>query len=195
MRLLSNPERTARERSIRCADCNLNAVLSSFLSRVQKRQAETDDDTSKMPMFPFKSASRRRRSQSDASHLHRRCDGSGKVRWSGSSSTRSSACHTGRRHRQSGAPEMSDPDQSVYEHHQAERRLGMSLSFGWVPPRAARRLPASREMRASRPARTSEAVSLMPVAFLARSSKVSSMTMVVRICIRMHHSCIQRNGY
>ena len=69
----------------------------------------------------------------------------------------------------------------VSEGHQAERRLLMSRSSGSVPPRLARRLPASREMRASRPARTSEAVSLMPVAFLARSSKASSMMMVVRI--------------
>jgi hypothetical protein len=82
---------------------------------------------------------------------------------------------------------VSDPDGSVYENHQAERRLGMSPSFGCVPPRAARRLLASREMSASRPARTSEVLSLIPVASLARSSRVSSMTMVVRICISMHH--------
>jgi hypothetical protein len=81
---------------------------------------------------------------------------------------------------------MRNPDRRIHEDHQADRRLGTSPSFGCVPPSAARRLPASREMRASRPARTSAAFSRMPVASLARSSRVSSIMMVVRICISMH---------
>src|ERR1700690_3848280 len=51
--------------------------------------------------------------------------------------------------------EVLNPDGGVGEHHQAERRRGMSAILGWVPPSAASLRAASRAMSASRPARTS----------------------------------------
>jgi hypothetical protein len=69
------------------------------------------------------------------------------------------------------------------QEHQARRRLGMSDTLGSVPPRAARRLAASRAIRASSPACTRAIFSLIPVSSLARSSSLSSMIKVVRICI------------
>jgi hypothetical protein len=59
-----------------------------------------------------------------------------------------------------------------------------------VPPRAARRRALAEAMRASRPNRTKEVFSLIPVSLAARLSNSSSMLSVVLICTSMPFSCI-----
>jgi len=88
------------------------------------------------------------------------------------------------------ATQVLNPDGSVGEHHQAGRRRGMFDILGCVPPSAASRLPASRAISASSPARTKAVFSWIPVSSLARWSRLSSMINVVRICISMHRTCI-----
>ena len=53
-------------------------------------------------------------------------------------------------------PQVRDPEGGIGKnrHLAGRRRRGMGRSFGCVPPRAARRLPASRAISASKPART-----------------------------------------
>ena len=50
---------------------------------------------------------------------------------------------------------MRYPDGGIGKDDHALRRRGTSAIFGWVPPNAARRLPASLAMSASSPALTS----------------------------------------
>ena len=66
-------------------------------------------------------------------------------------------------------PHVRDPDGGVREnrHLAGKRRLGMGRSLGCVPPSAARRLPASRAISASKPARTKAVFSWIPVSCLA----------------------------
>src|SRR5258708_27647763 len=90
-------------------------------------------------------------------------------------------------------PEVLNPDGSVGEHDHAGRGRGMFDILGCVPPSAARRLPASRAISASSPARTKAVFSWMPVTSLARLSRLSSMINVVRICLSMHRICISVN--
>lgn len=79
--------------------------------------------------------------------------------------------------------EVVNPDGSVGKHHHTDRRRGMFDSLGCVPPSAARRLPASRAIRASNPSRTKAVFCWIPVNSLARSSSLSSIINVVLICI------------
>ena len=88
-------------------------------------------------------------------------------------------------------PPVIEPHRRVGEdHHRPRRRApgrrrGIAFRRGMVPPRAARRRPASRAMRASSPARTRAVFSSMPVSARASSSNASSIMSVVRICIYM----------
>jgi hypothetical protein len=52
--------------------------------------------------------------------------------------------------------QVRDPDGGIGKnrHLAGKRRRGIERSFGWVPPRAAKRFPASRAINASKPART-----------------------------------------
>ena len=84
------------------------------------------------------------------------------------------------------APEMLDPNGRVREDHHADRRRGTLVILGFVPPRAAKRLPASRAISASSPARTKAVFSRIPVNSRARSSRALSIINVVLICISMH---------
>ena len=80
------------------------------------------------------------------------------------------------------APEEIDPDGGIRENdHRARvsrRRVGV-FSFGIEAPIFARRLAASRSIRARNPSRTSFVFSVSPVYFCADASKSSSMLSVV----------------
>jgi len=62
-----------------------------------------------------------------------------------------------------------------------------------VPPSLASRLLLSRAIKASKPSRTKEVFSLMPVNRDAFSNILSSMFSVVLICINVHYICILVN--
>src|SRR5438874_823841 len=69
-----------------------------------------------------------------------------------------------------------------------DRRRGAIRSFGMVAPSRARRLPASRSIRARSPRCTNAVFSFSPVNLRASASKSSSMFNVVLIHIMMHVS-------
>ena len=90
-------------------------------------------------------------------------------------------------------PKMFYPHRGVHQNHAEppERRLGTVRRRRSVPPSAASRRALSREINASRPSRTSLVFCVTPVSSAARRRTTSSIFRVVRICISMHHSCIQ----
>src|SRR5438874_165425 len=69
-----------------------------------------------------------------------------------------------------------------------DRRRGAIRSFGMVAPSRARRLPASRSIRARSPRCTNAVFSFSPVNLRASASNSSSMFNVVLIHIMMHVS-------
>ena len=93
--------------------------------------------------------------------------------------------------------QMIDPDGSIYEDHSYAEllRLGVSCNSFSVPPRRARRLALSLATSAFNPRRTSVVFSLTPVNSAAFSSNPSSMFNVVLICINMHLSYANVNGF
>src|SRR5438094_4544294 len=80
---------------------------------------------------------------------------------------------------------MIYPDRRIRENH---RRRGAIRSFGMVAPSRARRLPASRSIRARSPRCTNAVFSFSPVNLRASASNSSSMFNVVLIHIMMHVS-------
>ena len=92
--------------------------------------------------------------------------------------------------------EMVNPHRGIDEYHATRlgrrRRIGASLRS--VPPSSANRLALSLAIKASRPMRTSEVFSEMPVSSVALRSKASLMLSVVLICINMYHLYIRVKG-
>src|SRR5437773_11796697 len=80
---------------------------------------------------------------------------------------------------------MIYPDRRIRENH---RRRDAIRSFGMVAPSTARRLPASRSIRARSPRCTNAVFSFSPVNLRASASNSSSMFNVVLIHIMMHVS-------
>lgn len=83
-------------------------------------------------------------------------------------------------------PQVSDPYRSVDKDHTylfAILRRGIGFNFISVPPSSASLLLLSLAINASRPSRTSEVFSLIPVNSDALSSSLSSIFKVVRIVL------------
>ena len=88
--------------------------------------------------------------------------------------------------------QMRNPDRRIRKYCHALRRRDVGESFGCVPPGAASRLPASREIGASKPALTRAVFSFMPVASLARCNNTSSMMTVVLMRVIIQIRCIPK---
>jgi len=88
---------------------------------------------------------------------------------------------------------MLNPNRCIDQNHAGRlaRRLRIGRSPFSVPPSSAKRRALSFDIKASRPRRTREVFSLIPVSLAAWRNKESSMLSVVLICINMHLSCIQ----
>ena len=89
--------------------------------------------------------------------------------------------------------QVDNPNGGINKDHrcfQAYLRLGTALRLFSVPPSFASRLLLSRAIKASRPSRTKDVFSLMPVNRDAFSNILSSMLSVVLICISMNEMCI-----
>ena len=83
------------------------------------------------------------------------------------------------------------PNRSISKNHNyifSKLRLGIVCNSFSVPPSFARRLLLSRAIKASRPSRTNEVFSLIPVKRDAFSKILSSMFIVVIICF--NEACI-----
>ena len=93
--------------------------------------------------------------------------------------------------------EMLNPHRGINEDHATRpgRRRRTGVSLGSLPPSPASRLALSLATKASRPKRTSEVFSEIPVSLAALRSSSSSMLSVVLICIMMYHSYIHVNPF
>ena len=93
------------------------------------------------------------------------------------------------------AAEVLHPDGGVREDYRAggalRGRRGVARP-GMVPPRAARRWAASRSMSASRPMRTRTDCCRRPTSFRASASKVSSISSVVCMAVKMRFAPLPR---
>ena len=90
-------------------------------------------------------------------------------------------------------PKMRYPNWRVNQNHSYllfALLLGIGRSFFSVPPNLASLLLLSRAMMASKPSLTKEVFSLTPVNWDASSISLSSIIMVVLICMNMHKKCI-----
>jgi len=80
-------------------------------------------------------------------------------------------------------PQKANPHRRI---HQYQYRRGISLSFGALPPREARRRALSFSIRLRKPSWSNRVFSLIPVSFAAFSNKASSKFNVVLMHIYMH---------